>query len=74
MRKVLMLGAVLAAIVIPTASHAQDSKWILGLRLGYAPSMGDAMQGAFPGARALLVLAAWAAVAGVLAVRYFRWD
>ncbi len=45
MRKVLMLGAVLAAIVIPTAPHAQDSKWILGLRLGYAPAMGDAMQG-----------------------------
>ena len=37
-------------------------------------AMGDAMQGAFPGARALLVLAAWAAAAGVLAVRYFRWD
>jgi outer membrane protein W len=45
MRKVLMLTAVLTAIATPTASHAQDSKWILGLRLGYAPSMGDAMQG-----------------------------
>jgi outer membrane protein W len=45
MRKVFMLVAVLAAIVIPTASQAQDSKWILGFRLGYAPAMGDAMQG-----------------------------
>jgi outer membrane protein W len=26
----------------PAASQAQDSKWILGFRLGYAPAMGDA--------------------------------
>ncbi len=45
MRKLFMLGAVLAAIVFPSASLAQDTKWILGLRLGYGSAMGDAMQG-----------------------------
>ncbi len=38
MRKLLMVGAVVAAVAIPTASHAQ---FTLGLRLGYAPAMGD---------------------------------
>ena len=37
-------------------------------------AMGDATQGAFPGTRALLVLAGWALAAAVLAVRYFRWE
>ena len=46
MRKLIVLGAVLAAIVVPAASQAQDaSKWILAFRLGYAPAMGDAMSG-----------------------------
>lgn len=34
----------------------------------------DAMLGAFPSAQPLLVLAAWALVFGVLAVRFFRWE
>jgi hypothetical protein len=38
MRKLLMLGS-LVALLVPAASHAQFS---LGLRLGYAPAMGDA--------------------------------
>ncbi len=42
MRKLLMV-AVLAALAIPTASHAQFQ---LGLRLGYAPAMGDAAKDA----------------------------
>jgi len=41
MRKLFMLGAVLAAVALPTASHAQ-SKFGLGLRLGYGVAMGDA--------------------------------
>jgi hypothetical protein len=36
--------------------------------------MKDAMQGTFPSARPLLVLAAYAVVFGVLAVRYPRWE
>ncbi len=39
MRKLLTLGAVLAAVAIPTASHAQ---FTLGLRLGYGAAGGDA--------------------------------
>jgi len=42
MRKLLMLGS-LMALLVPTASHAQFS---LGLRLGYAPAMGDAAKDA----------------------------
>lgn len=42
MRKLLTLGVVLAALTIPTASNAQFS---LGLRLGFAPAMGDASKG-----------------------------
>jgi hypothetical protein len=42
MRKLFFLGAVLAAVAFPAASHAQASKFTLGLRLGYAPAMGDA--------------------------------
>ncbi len=38
MRKLLMVGAVLAAVAVPTTSHAQ---FTLGLRVGYAPAMGD---------------------------------
>jgi len=38
MRKLLMLGAVLAAVVVPTASQAQ---FTLGARLGYGIPMGD---------------------------------
>lgn len=38
MRKLLVLGAVLAAVVLPSASQAQVS---LGLRLGYGIGMGD---------------------------------
>jgi len=34
----------------------------------------DSMRGAFPAAQLLLVLAAWAVVFGVLAVRFFRWE
>ena len=34
----------------------------------------DSMRGAFPTAQSLLVLAAWAMVFGVLAVRFFRWE
>ncbi len=46
MRKLFMLGAVVAALVFPSASHAQAqaSKFSLGLRLGYGFSMGDAMK------------------------------
>ncbi len=39
MRKLLTLAAMLVAVAAPTASHAQ---FTLGLRLGYAPAMGDA--------------------------------
>ncbi len=39
MRNRFMLVAMLAAVALPTASHAQFQ---LGLRLGYAPAMGDA--------------------------------
>ncbi len=39
MRKLLMIGAVLAAVAIPTASRAQ---FTLGLRLGYGAAGGDA--------------------------------
>ncbi|HET8538370.1 MAG TPA: hypothetical protein VFL83_00730 [Anaeromyxobacter sp.] len=38
MRKLVMLAAFVAAMVFPTASHAQ---FTLGLRVGYAPAMGD---------------------------------
>ncbi len=34
----------------------------------------DSMAGTFPPAQLLLVLAGWAVVFGVLAVRYFRWE
>lgn len=34
----------------------------------------DSMRGAFPATQSLLVLAAWAVVFGVLAVRFFRWE
>ena len=37
-------------------------------------SLQSSMLGAFPSAQSLLVLAAWAAVFGVLAVRFFRWE
>jgi len=37
-------------------------------------AMRDAMQGTFPPARPLLVLAACAVICGALAVRYFRWE
>jgi len=39
MRKLFMLGAVLAVMAIPTASHAGG--FTLGLRLGYAGPVGD---------------------------------
>ncbi len=39
-----------------------------------AQALQDSMRGAFPTAQSLLVLAAWAAVFGVLAVRVFRWE
>jgi hypothetical protein len=41
MRKLLFAG--LVALLVPTASHAQFQ---LGLRVGYAPAMGDAANGA----------------------------
>ena len=41
MRKLILLGT-LAALLVPTASRAQGLQ--LGLRLGYAPAMGDAFQ------------------------------
>jgi ABC-2 type transport system permease protein len=34
----------------------------------------DSMRGVFPATQSLLVLAAWAVVFGVLAVRFFRWE
>lgn len=34
----------------------------------------DSMLGTFPSARSLLVMAAWAALFGFLAVRFFRWE
>lgn len=34
----------------------------------------DSMQGTFPSAQPLLVLAAWAVVFGFLAARFFRWE
>lgn len=40
MRRLLLIGS-LAALLVPTASHAQFQ---LGLRVGYAPAMGDALQ------------------------------
>jgi len=39
-----------------------------------AHALQDSMFGAFPSAQSLLVLAAWAVVFGVLAVRFFRWE
>jgi ABC-2 type transport system permease protein len=39
-----------------------------------AHAMQDSMLGTFPSAQALLVLAAWAAVFAVPAVRFFRWE
>src|SRR5574340_291105 len=41
MRKTFMLVAMLAAVALPTAGHAQ---FTLGFRLGYAPAMGDAYE------------------------------
>ncbi len=43
MRKSLILMGALAALLVPTASRAQVQ---LGLRLGYAPAMGDAAKDA----------------------------
>jgi hypothetical protein len=40
MRRLLLIGS-LVALLVPTASHAQFQ---IGLRLGYAPAMGDAYQ------------------------------
>jgi hypothetical protein len=40
MRRLLLIGS-LVALLVPTASHAQLQ---LGLRVGYAPAMGEAMQ------------------------------
>ena len=37
-------------------------------------AMQTSMQGTFPSATSLLVLAAWAAVFSFLAVRFFRWE
>ncbi len=34
----------------------------------------DTEKGAFPSAQSLLVMAAYALVFGILAVRYFRWE
>ena len=50
----------------------QLSEW---LPLGAAVhAMQTSMQGTFPSAQSLLVLAGWAVVFGFLAVRYFRWE
>ncbi len=50
----------------------QISEW---LPLGAAVhAMQSSMQGTFPSAQSLLVLAGWAVVFGFLAVRYFRWE
>ncbi len=43
MRKLLTIGALIAAIALPTASRAGG--FTLGLRLGYGASMGDAYKG-----------------------------
>ncbi len=53
MRKLLMLGAVLAAVAFPTASHAQ---FTLGLRVGYGVAMGDV---AGNGAGSSLAMSDW---------------
>jgi len=34
----------------------------------------DSMQGTFPSAASLLILAGWAVLFGFLAVRFFRWE
>ncbi len=39
-----------------------------------AHALQDSMQGTFPSAQLLLVLAAWAVTFGFLAVRFFRWE
>jgi ABC-2 type transport system permease protein len=50
----------------------QLSEW---LPLGAAVhAMQSSMQGTFPSAQSLLVLAGWAVVFGFLAVRFFRWE
>ncbi|NHI18876.1 ABC transporter permease [Phycicoccus endophyticus] len=52
---------------------------LLGQVVGYTPlgagaqALGDAMAGAFPSALDLGVVAGWAVVLGVAAVRWFRW-
>jgi outer membrane protein W len=46
MRRLLVLGAVAIAVVLPTVSQAQ---FTLGARLGYAPAMGDAFKNATTG-------------------------
>lgn len=46
MRKVLVLGAIAVAVLLPTASMAQ---FTLGARLGFAPAMGDAFKDATTG-------------------------
>lgn len=46
MRKLLVLGAVAVAVLLPTASRAQ---FTLGARLGFAPAMGDAAKDATTG-------------------------
>lgn len=37
-------------------------------------AIGQSMQGAFPSVTSLLVMAAYAALLGFVAVRYFRWE
>lgn len=66
----------LAGLYTPTANMAP-----LLQRIGdYTPvksavqAMLAAMQGTFPSARPLLVMAGWAAVCGIAAIKLFRWE
>jgi len=66
----------LAGLYAPTANMAP-----LLQRIGdYTPlksavqAMLAAMQGSFPAARPLLVMAGWAAVCGIAAIKLFRWE
>ena len=55
-----------------TSALRQISQWS---PLGAAVhALQDSMQGTFPSAQSLLILAGWAVLFGVLAVRFFRWE
>ncbi len=56
MRKLFMLGAVLAATLLPAASHAQNANLSLGVRLGYGMATGDV---AGDGAGSTIAMSDW---------------